>query len=170
LVERAFDLVQPAILAAMETGLFKRKHLHIVVFDPVVTQAAIGDLWPVNEDRLRQAIAGKRDFRDETPWNLPYDEFARAKALLSWRTRRPSREVVGQSPYLMHEGSIIYGGSVIRDDLIVAASGVQPEFDELAAGWMADAVIALTRQRVQVIQSAGGGHYLQGDKLVPRLV
>ena len=38
-----------------------------------------------------------------------------------------------------------WGGSIVRDGLICAFSGVQPIFDEMIAGWMADAVIACCR-------------------------
>ena len=64
---------------------------------------------------------------------------------MSRHTGLPSRQVQQESPHLYRHGDTKWGGSVVRNGLIVAFSGVQAVFDEMIAGWMADAIIALCR-------------------------
>ncbi|NTW62397.1 hypothetical protein HGB25_03250, partial [Candidatus Saccharibacteria bacterium] len=89
---------------------------------------------------------------------------ARAKAEVTWATRRPSREVQQTAPHLYEAEDTKWGGSVIREDLIVAFSGVQAIFDEMIAGWLADAIIALAREQMELIMAHDGSYV--GDYMV----
>ncbi len=77
-----------------------------------------------------------------------YKRIAHAKAQLSKRTKMSSREVQQRAPHLLQDGDVKWGGSVIRDGLIVAFSGVQAVFDEMIAEWMASAIIAICRNEM----------------------
>jgi len=75
-------------------------------------------------------------------------ELALAMAYVSLRTGQPGRVVQQEMPHLYKEGMTKWGGSVVRGGLIVAFSGMQAVFDEMIAGWMADALIALCRHEI----------------------
>ena len=60
-----------------------------------------------------------------------FDDFAKAKAMISWQTGKSSKEVSYMFPHLLLPGHTSLWGSDVSNDLISAASGVRPNFDEM---------------------------------------
>ena len=125
----AWRLIQPSVDAAAADGTISRRAGCMVVLAPAPT--------PV--DPLFVGVVS------DGPDPELYLLHALAKAHVSQVTGLSSRAVQQDSPHLYHPGMTKWGGSVVRRGLVCAFSGVQPEFDEMFAGWMADAVIALCR-------------------------
>lgn len=137
--EQAIGMVRPAIAAAMNSGLMKRHHLHIVVMDPAIA--------PYQVDQGEQAIVGEASFGHPGEWENNYAGIARAKAIAAWRTGQPTHMLVQAMPYLLvgdaGASDTIYWGSVNLLGVPVGASGVQPWFDEWVAYSVASACRAL---------------------------
>ncbi len=132
---KAVDLVRPAILSAMESGLLKRKDFHVVIMDPCIRP------WEVTDPSL--AILHEESFGNRMQWELDFQKIARGKAFLSWRTGIPTHLIRETMPHLLAAGDTIFYGSAVHHGIVVAASGVQPWFDEMFSGWTADACRAL---------------------------
>jgi len=135
----AWKLIAPGISTAAQMGITNKHKGTIFVLDP--TQPYAG------QERLpSRAVLYAEAVCEEG--NNKYANIAEAKAYLSWRTGLPSRVVQQQAPHLYVAGMTKWGGSVVRDGLVVAFSGVQAVFDEMISGWMADAIIALCRDEM----------------------
>ena len=132
----AFEaFVIPGIQLAMRNGHVNRKHLHVVVLNPCVPFAEGVDL-PI----LFEHSIGKRSNWAE--WDgKSFDDFARAKATMSWRTGKSSREVVLTMPQMLISGDTSLWGSAVIDGVICGVSGVQPYFDEMFARMTCAAMI-----------------------------
>lgn len=138
LCSTAWDLVAPAVERAWASGLTERRAGCVVVLDeplpgPTAARAAaplfIGYVEEGEDPEL-------------------YRVHALAKAEVSARTGLSSRGLQQQAPHLYRPGMTKWGGSVVRDGLVCAFSGVQPVFDEMIADWMAGAVISLCRHEM----------------------
>jgi hypothetical protein len=143
LAAQAFALVLPSI-----TELFRaygeRGCLHVVVMDPTAAERGISG---------KQAILFEESVNRDTWGKHRFDEIARAKAFISERTGLSSFEM-HQCPYLYKPGDVKYGGSVVFNEIVVAASGVQPHFDQLCSYWLAAACQALAIERFQPLLSS----------------
>lgn len=109
-------------------GLIKllgRVSVTVVILDPRETIKGFGAI----EDFV---ILGQETYgnKDEGSWPRDYCSIARNKARLCWRTGKSTRTVGECAPYLLENGDTKYGGGVVCDSLIVATSGLPPEFDE----------------------------------------
>ncbi len=82
-------------------------------------------------------------------WEHPYDRIAHGKFDISVRTGMPSREVQMLHPELLVEGDVIYGGSAVLGDIVVAGSGVQAYFDEAICFTTAWTLHALVENMVE---------------------
>ena len=80
---------------------------------------------------------------DRTKWKNPYDEFARAKAVLSWRTGLPSHLIQRNRPHLFENGDIKFGGSTAYEGIVVGTSGLAWHHDLIISGMFATALHAL---------------------------
>jgi len=132
--EVAWDMVYPAVGRAAEQGVVEACQGTVVVLDPTVPYAPTAAAAPI----LFEASIGAEV--------AMFRKFATAKAAVTWRTGLSSRQVQQTYPHLYLPGDVKWGGSVVRDGLIVAFSGVQAVLDEMIAGWMADALIGLCRE------------------------
>jgi len=115
IANKAIELVSPAIQAAFDTGVANKACFHITIG---VSQS----------DGTYKTLAVKNFGHDD--WQRPYDQIAHAKAVLSARTGKNSREVQLMHPNLLEEQDVMYWGGVISDGIVVAGSGVQPWIDE----------------------------------------
>lgn len=129
-VEKAMKMIRGTFVGLMDSRQVKRRALHIVVLDPTALFSS--------GLTFEAVILLEHSFFKEQ-WEEPFNEFARAKAKLSWRTGLDSHAVQQRCPHLYGSGDIKYGGSVVRDGLIVAASGVEWYFDQMFAEWVASA-------------------------------
>jgi hypothetical protein len=74
-------------------------------------------------------------------WEDPYYQIAWCKALHLWTDRNDDR--TSPIPHLLFSGDTPYWGGVKRRGIVVACSGVQPWFDKLVSGIVADTIVAL---------------------------
>lgn len=145
LANKAIDMVMPSILAMMESKQFKRPELHIVVMNP--------GKHPWNTDDPSNAILVERTIGNPDGWEKPYGQIARAKAITSWRTGLPTRDVVQTMPYLLTANEdwsdSVYPGSAVLFGIAVGASGVQSWYDEFVSYMVAAACRALCIELMQ---------------------
>lgn len=132
---RAVEIVGAAFADAAGKGVVKSRNLHVVVLDPTV--------HPWNAAGFADAVLYEHSFaRDE--WDHTYDELARGKAQATWTAGGKSTDYLQRlAPHLYTDGDVKWSGSVVLDGLIVAASGVQPWFDQAFAGCVASLCIGL---------------------------
>ena len=121
--QNAARLVEPLVMELIAYG--SRRAVHIVILDPRKQYAPGVDL-PV----LFEGTIGEQDSK---VWERPFDEIARAKARVCWRTGMSSRTVGECAPYLYEPGDTKFPGGVVCDKLIVAVSGLEWQFDEAVA-------------------------------------
>ncbi len=67
---------------------------------------------------------------DRDRWDVDYADYARRKALLSWRHRMDSRRLQLLEPHRLRRDEAALWGGVWLDGLVVAASGAFPIWDE----------------------------------------
>lgn len=137
LVREAYQMVLPLIEATLKSRC-KRQHLAIVV----TTTEAILPRNPeqvFGNDCLYTTTLGNL-----ADWEYPYTEIALSKAEKSARTGKGSAEL---SPHYLIDGDVIYWGSVVLEDIVVACSGVEPYYDEMFSMWIASAIKALCKKR-----------------------
>lgn len=121
---QAIDLAIPSIEKAFELRLTSRNDLF----------ARLGlRNCPDERSGMPDTVLAERSFGDRDAWAFPYDEIAVEKYYLSVRTGLDSRLVQLAHPLLLRRHDVIYWGSVVVGDLVVACSGVQPWFDEAFA-------------------------------------
>ena len=70
-------------------------------------------------------------------WQRDYAQFAHAKAAVTFRTGMPAHKVLRDFPHLYKKGDFKFGGSEIRNGIIVAASGLDWHFDFMVSGAIA---------------------------------
>jgi hypothetical protein len=128
LCEKAWETILPAIEKAAADGTVVRRAGVVVVLDPTSAEGAV-----LFEGRVSDEDVDR------------YGEIARAKAALTRRTGLPTARVASDAPFLFTDGDIKWGGSTIRDGLVVAFSGVQGQYDEVISEWMASAIRGMCR-------------------------
>lgn len=130
----AWCCIEPAINEMFSCRVTNKFAGTIVVLDPTDT------------NRFLFTASIESDYTRNNPDDAKkYARFAAHKAELTARTGMPSRVVQQTAPHLLTNGDIKWGGSVIRDGLIVGFSGVQAVYDEMFAGMMAEVLIAMCR-------------------------
>ena len=110
--------------------LFKRtnrKELHIVIMDPRIKP------WEADFD---DAILYEESIKN-SEWQLPFNEFARKKALQAWRERQANIVTQSMHPSSLREDDLPFYGSFVYGNVVVACSGVEQWFDMLISGWIA---------------------------------
>ncbi|HSK08549.1 MAG TPA: hypothetical protein VK911_03170 [Vicinamibacterales bacterium] len=147
LVEEAVGLALPAIEAALRRpGVSGEGVLHIVVLNPQA--AAPGAVF---ED----AILYEHSVGDPARWGADYRGFARGKAALAWRTRCDTHVIQELRPHLLRPGDTLLWGGVVREGLVVAASGAHPWFDEAFANAVAGFILAIAQERARAAREQG---------------
>jgi len=153
MAKQAVRTVGMAFKGMLEERFLNRNALHVVVLDP--TRRYGGPYT------FAQAILYEESFGEPCEkWEWQFDEFARAKAMLSWRTGMDTHLVQQRFPHLYAEGDIKFGGGVFRDGIVVGVSGVQWYFDQMFAELTASACKALSIQRM-IDALAGASPYIK---------
>jgi hypothetical protein len=134
LAKAAFAIVKPVILDMMDRGRVKRRAFHIVIAAPRTAPAF---------DVLYEESIGD----PPESWEAPFDQIARSKARITWRTGKSSSYIAHCAPHLLTTEDTIYWGSDVLDELVSAGSGVEPYFDEMYSGMTSLAIRALCKQR-----------------------
>ncbi len=114
----------------------KRMMCHVVILVPAMFT---GGKYP-EDYRIEPRLLYERSFAKEQ-WERDYTEIARCKALQLWHNRNDDR--TDCMPHLLFPGDTPYWGGVKRQGIVVACSGVQPYFDKMISGMVADTCIAL---------------------------
>ena len=130
---QAIELVRPSIEAMMERGVCKRKHLDIVVLNPLARP---------DTGTFDEAVLCEQSWEDESQWEHNYRVIARSKVEQTWRTSLPTR-LLQQMPHLYQRGDSPFFGSANHDGIMVGASGVESHYDVMFASWVAAAAHAL---------------------------
>lgn len=144
IAEQAVNLVLHAVMSEGSTlrSRLKRNQLHIAVLVPAMQDhlaSAFPD-WP--DYPLKPVTLYEHSVGDPTTWlRCRFDKIARSKALQWWTGRNDDH--AGVIPHLLFLGDTFYWGGVKRQGIVVTCSGVQPWFDRMIAGMIADALIAL---------------------------
>lgn len=136
--KEAFEaFVLPGIQHAIQENHVNRRHLHVTVLNPCV---------PFTEGNHRLPILFEYSIGDKAEWESwhgrTFDDFARGKAMISWRTGLSSREVVLTKPHLLRPGDVNLWGSSVYGGMVTGVSGVQPHFDEMFANMTSAAMVA----------------------------
>lgn len=139
IAETAIALLDPSIGKLLREKA-KRTDMHIVVMDPSKKP------WEVS---FEEAILLEKSLSDKSGWELPYDDFAMAKARQAWRDGSGNAEKQLLAPATLAAGEIVHYGSFEYQGVIVAASGVEPWFDLLVSGWVALAIQQLAQDYYQ---------------------
>jgi hypothetical protein len=136
--------VKTALETAFNSGLasmLKRNHCHIVVLVPAMKDAREENYpeWPNYPTRAYPLY--QESFGDRKEWEHPYNEVAMCKALQLWTDRNDDRTY--PIPHLLFPGDTPFWGGVKRRGIVVCCSGVQPWFDKMISGLVADIMVAL---------------------------
>ena len=129
LVMDAVELVKPSIERLFERT--NRKELHIVIMNPALKP------W---ESSFEDAILYEESLGSPNEWTIPFDELARKKALQAWREGTANINLQTAHPTSLREGDLLFYGSFVYGNIVVACSGVEQWFDMLVSGWIAVAV------------------------------
>lgn len=133
---RAFKFLTPAVARgvvekiktfALNLSELKRAHLHIVIYVP--SENGIPEL-------LFESSLGEK-----SEWEHDYEKIAQSKAHQIWQGRNDSG-ATSIMPHLLRPGDTPYYGAVKRKSIVVACSGVQPWFDQMISGMVAEMCIA----------------------------
>jgi len=134
----AIELVTPAI-----DNLFNqtnRKELHIVIMDPQLKP------W---ESSFEGAILHEASLGKPNEWTIPFDQLARKKAQQAWREGSANINSQMVHPTSLRKEDVLFYGSFVYGNIVVACSGVQQWFDMLVSGWIAVAIEQLAMHEYQ---------------------
>lgn len=157
--EEATDVVLGAVMFgdSQMRDRFSRIMCHVVVLVPSVEdvrEAGYPD-WP--DYPIKPAVIYERSVEDAEPWPYPFDEIARCKAQQLWRGQNTDGNT-DSMPHLLFPDDTPYWGGVKRHGFVVACSGVQPYFDQMISGMIADMIKALARHEWEISDDKSEGH------------
>ena len=148
--KEAIEIVRPAIIKLLNSGKLSRNVLHIVVLDPAMRHGEVP---------LREAIIAEASIR-RRKWDLDLETLARRKANISWKWQQDSNVLQRVKPYLYGKGDNKYGGAVFYKGIIVSTAGVNWEYDELFAAWIAAACRVTPLTRMEEIMKDTKRHFI----------
>ena len=147
LAAEAVALALPSIQATLRRpGASGEGVLHIVVMDPLADARLVA---------FDEAVLHEHSVGNPGTWGADYRRFARDKAALAWRLGCDTHVLQEQRPHLLRDGDTLLWGSVVRDGLVVAASGAHPWFDEACANAVAGFLLALAQERARQAREQG---------------
>ena len=140
----AVQLVTPSIEQLFNHT--NRKELHIIIMDPQVKP------W---ESSFEGAILHEASLGNPEQWTIPFDQLARKKAQQAWREGAANLNNQSVHPTSLREGDILFYGSFVYGNVVVACSGVEQWFDMLVSGWLAVAMeqLAIHDYQAQKLQN-----------------
>jgi len=140
IAEQAVDYVLKTVMEGPFSQLLKRLACHIVILVPSMKDDRPDyPAWP--NYPLEPCALYERSVGDRGTWTGKYDDIARCKGLQLWHDRNDDRTNI--MPHLLFPGDTVYWGGVKRHGIVVTCSGVQPWFDKMISGMIADVMIAL---------------------------
>lgn len=135
LAERAVHIVLDNLFHQLrqKPDILNCPHLHVVVIDPTEPLDLLDD----------GNILYEYSIGDEEDWQYDFKGIAHQKAYATWRYGMPTQVISEQRPWMLTGEDTPYFGSAYRDGIIVAASGVQPWFDQMFSEMIASVIAAL---------------------------
>lgn len=137
----AVELMMPSIEKLFERT--NRKELHIVIMNPQLKP------W---ETSFEEAILYEASLGTPESWTIPFVQFARNKAQQAWRESTSNIQLQNQHPASLREDDLLFYGSFVYGNIVVACSGVQQWYDMLISSWIALAIEQLTMHEYQTIK------------------
>jgi hypothetical protein len=134
----AVALVTPSIEKLFERT--NRKELHIVIMDPRLKP------W---DAKFQDAILYQTSLGSPESWTIPFDQFALKKAKQAWRDSSANINTQFLHPSSLEEDDILFYGSFVYGNVVVACSGVEQWYDMLVSGWIAVAIEQLAMHEYQ---------------------
>lgn len=119
----------------------RRDHCHVVVLVPAMDDAREADYPDYPNYPLQPVVLYEDGLGEKEKWDKEFDNIARCKALQLWTDRNDDR--TSPIPHLLFPGDTPYWGGVKRRGIVVTCSGLQPYFDKLVSGLVADIIVAL---------------------------
>lgn len=123
----------------------KRRACHIVVMVPEMEVTGKdenthgGPIYNYPDYPVRPVVLYENSF-ELSNWTADYADGAKCKAFKLWHGHNDGRTDI--LPHLMYSGDCPFWGGVKRDGIVVACSGVEPHFDRMISGMVADMLIA----------------------------
>ncbi len=136
-VSQVFDVVFRGAMSNLASG----KMGHIVIIVPAMKDERAEDYpsWP--DYPLHPYPLYEQSLGEPSAWKYDYMSIARCKALQLWHGRNDDR--TDCVPHLLFPGDTPFWGGVKRRGIVVAFSGVQPYFDKMISGMVADMCVGL---------------------------
>ena len=119
------DFTLPVIERGLKDGYCGGTYLYLLTLNPCVPYS-VGAPLPILFEWYSSDKAAWPDWDGKK-----FDDFAKAKAMISWQTGKSSKEVALMWPHLLQPGNTSLWGSDVSHGFITAASGVKPNFDEM---------------------------------------
>jgi len=164
LCEEALSLIRGSLDQCLTTeGLYGTDMGELVVLNPTCLYESVHDGGPSNVAFANEVVCWRKSFGKRQDWPFPFDEFALAKAYVSFKHRLPADVVVSQFPYLLEPGMAKYGGSAVDPvgGLVVAFSGARVHHDKQISEMMLDAIRAVCTARMEELNELEGLHFLE---------
>ncbi|GAL09227.1 hypothetical protein JCM19233_192 [Vibrio astriarenae] len=134
----AVELVKPSIERLFERT--NRQELHIVVMNPHLKP------W---EASFEEAILYQTSLGNPESWTIPFDHLAQKKAAQAWRESTSNVQLQQVHPSSLREEDVLFYGSFVYGNIVVACSGVQQWYDMLISSWVALAIEQLMMHEYQ---------------------
>ncbi len=148
LASEVVDMVLQGTLFSAHNRYFRHQLCHIVVLVPALEQEpserAAFPSPPPRPFPLYELSVGNR-----AKWPRPYDKIARNKAEQLWYDRNADGQTDSVA-HLLYSGDTAFWGGVKRHSIVVACSGVQPWFDQMISGMIADGLKAFGRNALEL--------------------
>lgn len=148
------DMVLNAVMFSGQLPLM-RQMCHIVVLVPAVEDAREADYPDFPNYPIRPCILYERSIGEEE-WPHEFDNIARCKAQQLWRDQNTDGQT-DSNAHLLFPDDTPYWGGVKRHGIVVACSGVQPWFDQMISGMIADALKAVGRELFEISDDKARG-------------
>lgn len=123
-------------------NLAKRNACHVGVIVPSMKDERAADYPDYPNYNIVPALLYEESFGKELwPEGVKFDDIARCKGLQLWHNRNDGRTDI--MPHLLFPGDARWWGGVKRQGIVVFCSGIQPWFDMMVSGMVADMMIAM---------------------------
>lgn len=119
----------------------QRQHLCVIILVPKMKVDDSVCIYPHYPIIPHELIC--KTFGDINIWEHSYSEIARCKAFQLWYDRATGG--CENVPHLLFHNDTPFWGGVKREGIVVATSGLEPYFDRMISGMVADGCIAMAR-------------------------
>lgn len=153
-IERAFSIVEPAIMQKLNDPSSPRDGLHIVLLDPVKVTGG---------KSFSECVVFEKSINKDG-WDIDLETLARKKAFVSYRYGMDSHKVQQLSPLLYQSGDNKYAGAINRDGFVVSSAGIEWYYDELFSKLLADSCEAVAKEHMDSIMTNSKIHFVESPE------